>query len=179
MTSVVMCVHVFPGEQGCQLIRGDYGLTDGRAPVSLVPRRHDRGTGGTGALARRTSSAALCGASAAVCGASAALHGDEIAVPAERGLRRAPLSAEVDMHEAEPLVVALGPLEIVDQRPDQVTAHVDASDDRLAHRPDMAVQVADPRLVVDGPVGGYRVIRRAAILGNPDRRQGLAVPLLQ
>src|SRR5712692_10081175 len=26
MTTVVMCVHVFPGEQGCQLIRGDYGL---------------------------------------------------------------------------------------------------------------------------------------------------------
>ena len=23
MTTVVMCVHVFPGEQGCQLIRGE------------------------------------------------------------------------------------------------------------------------------------------------------------
>jgi hypothetical protein len=30
MPTVVMFVHVFPGEQGCQIIRGNYGLTKTR-----------------------------------------------------------------------------------------------------------------------------------------------------
>src|ERR1022692_407771 len=97
-------------------------------------------------------------ATRAASGASGSLRGDQIPVPAERGLRRALPGAEVDVHEAESLVVALGPLEVVHQRPGQVAAYVDAGRDGLVQCPEVAVQVPDPRLVIDGPVGGYHVI---------------------
>src|SRR6266487_1697613 len=96
-------------------------------------------------------------------GSSAALCGDEVPVPAERCLRGAPLRPEVDVHEAEPLVVSFGPLEIVDQRPGQVAAHVNPAGHGLVQGPEVAIQVPDPGLVIDGPVSGYLVIRRGAL----------------
>src|SRR5580693_2157797 len=85
-------------------------------------------------------------------------HGDHVAVPRERRLRCAPLGGEVHVHQAETLVVALGPLEIVQQGPDQVAAHVDACPDRIRYRPDVAVEVGDAGLIVDGAIG-VRLVR--------------------
>src|SRR5262245_3794748 len=86
-------------------------------------------------------------------GALVALGGDEVVVPGERGLGGAVLGGEVDVDEAEALVEALRPLEVVHQRPDEVAAHVHAGLHRLVHRPDVAVQVADPLLVAACPCG--------------------------
>src|SRR2546421_9511338 len=36
MPTVVMCVHVLPGQQGCQIIRGNYGLDAGAVPSWLL-----------------------------------------------------------------------------------------------------------------------------------------------
>jgi len=46
------------------------------------------------------------------------LGGDQVPVPAERRLRRAPLGLEVDVYQTEPPVEALGPLEVGPEGPD-------------------------------------------------------------
>src|SRR4051794_23152707 len=66
---------------------------------------------------------------------------DRLGVPVERALRRTPLGLVVDVHEAEPLRVALGPLEVVHQRPAVVATDVDALVDRRGDRAQMPVEV--------------------------------------
>src|SRR5215472_17685087 len=80
------------------------------------------------------------------------LGGDEVAVPGERRLRRPALGLEVDVHQPEALMKALAPLKVVHEGPDEVAAHVYARGHRRVQRPQVAVQVADPGLVVDRPV---------------------------
>ena len=50
-------------------------------------------------------------------------------------------------------VVAAGPLEVVQQRPDEVAADVDAGVDRLVHGGEVVAQVRDPVRVVHPAVG--------------------------
>jgi hypothetical protein len=60
------------------------------------------------------------------------------------------------------------PLEVVQQRPVQVTDDVDARVDRLGDGAQVAQQVGDPALVVDHPVVGGGVAVHAAVLGDHD-----------
>src|SRR5580704_13715322 len=55
---------------------------------------------------------------------SLALAGDQLLVPAGAGLRDAGLGAEVHEDQAEPAAVPVGPLQVVEQRPDEVAAYV-------------------------------------------------------
>ena len=78
------------------------------------------------------------------------------------------------MHDPEPLVVAPRPLEVVQQRPDEVAPHVGAVRDGVVYGSEVVAQVADPVVVVDGPVdehvgGGH------AVLGHPHRQTAVAL----
>src|SRR6185437_105697 len=88
---------------------------------------------------------------ARTAGGSLALRGDHVPVPGEGRLRRAPLGGLIHVNQAEPLVEAFTPLEVVGQRPLEVAAHIDACGHRLVHRLDVPVQVVDPALIGDGP----------------------------
>src|SRR5690606_36192789 len=57
---------------------------------------------------------------------------DDLLVPVVAVLRRALQGAEVDVHDAEPLFVAEGPFEVVEQRPEEIAFQVDAGGDGAA-----------------------------------------------
>ena len=61
------------------------------------------------------------------------------------------------------------PLEVVQQRPHEVAAHVDAGGDRAAYGGDVAVEVGDPVGVADPPVRVDLVGVRRAVLGDHQR----------
>ena len=68
-------------------------------------------------------------------------------------LRRALLRREVDVHDAEALRVAEAPLEVVEQRPGEVAAQVDALPrSRRARRARCVAQVGDAQRIVDAAV---------------------------
>ncbi len=75
----------------------------------------------------------------------------------------------VHVHQAEPLRVAVGPLEVVQQRPGEVAAHVRAPLPRRRHRGDVRGQVR--RAVRVGHVAGRvrLVVERRAVLGDHHR----------
>src|SRR5687768_8479606 len=72
--------------------------------------------------------------------------------PGEGVLRGTALSFVVDADEPETLPITLGPLEVVEQRPDEVAADVDALADRLVQCAQMPVEVVDAGGVVNPPV---------------------------
>src|SRR5688500_8903050 len=77
---------------------------------------------------------------------------DQFAVPLEALLGGALECVEVDMHEPEAHAVAVGPLEVVHQRPGHVAAQVAARAQRTIERDHVAAVVLDPHRIVDGPV---------------------------
>src|SRR5580765_1536453 len=76
---------------------------------------------------------------------------DDIPVPQRAVLERARLRLVVDVHEAEPGRVALRPLEVVEQRPDEVPAQVRARRHGSAGRTEVLLQEPDAIRVVDAP----------------------------
>src|SRR5215831_728955 len=77
---------------------------------------------------------------------------DQLSVPREGVLRRAALSLVVHVHETEAGCIALGPLEVVEQRPDEVAAHVHPGVHGFAHGPQVPVEEIDALGVVDEAV---------------------------
>src|SRR3954470_9447215 len=74
---------------------------------------------------------------------------DHVPVP-ERALLRDPaLGRIVDVDDPEPLRVAPLPLEVVEQRPDVVAAHVDSLSASTLHGCDVPAKIGDPARVVD------------------------------
>src|SRR4051812_7685845 len=104
---------------------------------------------------------------------------DQVVVPAVGVLGGALLAVVVDMHQPEPLGVALGPLEVVHQRPGVVAADVDLRLDRRRDGPEVGVEVGDALRIVNLAVGVHDVVVRAAVLGDVDGRQRGAVPRVQ
>src|SRR3954451_24488180 len=74
---------------------------------------------------------------------------DEVAVPASAALQRTTLGVVVDVDDAETLVIAAAPLEVVHQRPREVPAHINAVGYRARHGVDVAVEVGDAVGIVD------------------------------
>ena len=68
-------------------------------------------------------------------GRRASLRGDEVAVPVVARLGHPFERLEVDLDDAEPARVAERPLEVVEQRPDEVAAHRDTALDRIPSAP--------------------------------------------
>src|SRR6185369_13494704 len=74
---------------------------------------------------------------------------DRVAVPVRGLLRGALLRVVVDADDAEALVVAVRPLEVVHQRPREVAADVRPLLPREGHGADVGVEVRHPVRVVD------------------------------
>src|SRR5919201_6779594 len=88
---------------------------------------------------------------------------DEVPVPERAALGHARLRVEVDVDDAEALVVALFPLEVVEQRPHAVAAHVGAVGHRARQRREVTLQVGHPLGVLDAAVDRGRVVERRAV----------------
>src|SRR6187431_2032857 len=88
------------------------------------------------------------GVTAAVDGSACVVGGEDAGVLEPGVLDRAHLGVVVDVHDAEALVVAEGPLEVVHQAPREVAAHVGAALDRVGDGTEVRVQVGDPVGVV-------------------------------
>nr|ACR50752.1 conserved hypothetical protein [Streptomyces longisporoflavus] len=91
---------------------------------------------------------------------------DDLGVPVSAGLDRPPLRRVVDMDEAEPLVVAVRPLEVVQQRPREVPGqrHPLAYGTRAGRQ--MLLQIAGALRVVDRAVVPQDVRVGRAVLGD-------------
>src|SRR3954470_1652537 len=75
-----------------------------------------------------------------------------IAIPECRALGDPLLRVVVHAHDPEALVVAVLPLEVVEQRPRVVAADVDAVGHRPGERGQVVAQVGDPRRILDDAV---------------------------
>ena len=74
------------------------------------------------------------------------------------------------MDDAEALVIPVGPLEVVHQRPLEVAAHIHPFLDGGTDRAEVGVEIGDaPRVVADAIDDG--IVVGAAVLGDVDRRQ--------
>src|SRR5215218_6726483 len=100
---------------------------------------------------------------------------DQVAVPQGAPLRDAPLRLEVDEHDPEPLAVAGFPLEVVQQRPDVVAAHVDAGRTRPVDGLDVPADVRDAALVLHDRFAVEPVVERGAVLGDQQRHVAVVV----
>src|SRR5690606_28427506 len=85
-------------------------------------------------------------------------------VPAGAGLGDAGAGRVVDVDRAEPLAVAVGPLEVVQQRPQEVAAHVGAVLDGPVDGGQVAAHVGDPGGVVDPALGVGVVVEGRTVL---------------
>src|SRR3954468_21393276 len=74
---------------------------------------------------------------------------DEVAIPERAALGDPLLGLVVDVHDAEALAVAELPLEVGEQRPDEVAAHVDAGGDGLAERVEVGAHVGGALGILD------------------------------
>src|SRR3954453_22624345 len=77
---------------------------------------------------------------------------DVIAIPERGALQRTLLGGVVDAHDAEALVVAVLPLEVVQQRPRVIAAHIHARPGRGHQRLEVLAQERHPRRVLDHAV---------------------------
>ena len=84
----------------------------------------------------------------------ASMVSNDLAVAVAAFLDDAFLGREVDVDDAEPLRVALGPLEIVQQRPDKIAADVGPLRDRGGDRVDVIFDVGGAARVADYAVVG-------------------------
>ena len=92
---------------------------------------------------------------------------------------RPPLRLVVDVDQAEPLRVALGPLEVVQQRPVEVPAQVDARLDRVVRGPQVGVEERDAVGVDDVTAVADDVRVGRAVLRDVQRHLPVAAVHLQ
>ena len=72
------------------------------------------------------------------------LRGDKVSIPAVAGLGYPLERLEVNVDDAEPLGVSIRPLEVVEQRPDEVAGDRDALVDRVCDGPEMGFEIGGP-----------------------------------
>src|SRR4030088_3152033 len=77
-------------------------------------------------------------------GGAESVAADHVAVPGRAVLRGALLRVVVDVDQAEPLVVSVAPLEVVQERPGEVAAQVDTGGQGGVGSPQVSVEVRDP-----------------------------------
>lgn len=100
---------------------------------------------------------------------------NKIAVPEIRILRDASQTIKIHLDEAERRAVAASPLEIVQQRPNEIAAHVDALCLSFLHRLDVTVKEFDAPSVVNFAVHRHGVVEVGAVFGNVNRWAGIDV----
>ena len=182
-----------PGQSPRRALGGNAAGRDERAPANdgrgrirllpgptagAMPRRCGRpasrrlGTGGSCAALSRFLARRNRGVEAA------AVRGDHLGIEVGAVLRCALLGGEVDVHDAEALRVALRPLEVVEQRPDEVAAHVDARPRARVRPPrcaraDSATRSGSSTRAV---FGARRIVERGAVLGDVERADCRSAP---
>ena len=90
----------------------------------------------------------------------AARTGDDVAVPVRAVRRDPPLRLEVDVDDAEALRVAPRPLEVVQERPDEIATHVDAPARSPRDAARVALEVPDAPESCMRPSSDRVVVRR-------------------
>src|SRR5258706_3644277 len=95
---------------------------------------------------------------------------DELRIPVERRFRDAPLRRVVHIGDPEPLAVPRTPFEIIEQRPDEIAAHVRTRLDRLEHRGRIGLEKIDARLIRNLAVLADFVGIRSAVFQHIDRQ---------
>src|SRR5260370_31523422 len=95
---------------------------------------------------------------------------DELRIPVERRFRDAPLGRVVHIGDPEPLAVPRTPFEIIEQRPDEITAHVRARLHRLEHCARIGLEKIASRLIRNLAVLVDFVGIRRAVLQHIDRQ---------
>src|SRR3954454_5175443 len=83
---------------------------------------------------------------------------DPVGVPPAARLHRAGLGGVVDVHDAEALPVAMGPLEVVQQGPDEVPPQRHSRGECRRAAVDVSSQVGGSFLVVDLAIRGRLVV---------------------
>src|SRR5271166_3165852 len=102
----------------------------------------------------------------------------EFGIEMERVLGPPIERAVINVDEAEPSAVAEPPLEIVEERPHEITAHWYSGGDRIEHRAEIVAQIRDARRVVDPFVRLDPVGERCTVLEDVNR-QIAAIALLR
>src|SRR5689334_12980709 len=78
-----------------------------------------------------------------LCGGRLAMRRNQVGIPAGRRLRDAAMGWIIDIYQSKALAVTRSPLEIVQQRPDEIAAHVGAGCDRALHGLDIRLDIGD------------------------------------
>src|SRR5512135_93529 len=90
----------------------------------------------------------------------------DLRVPSGRELGGTRLRRVIDVDDAESLAVALGPLEVVQERPEEIAAQVEAFGHGAVERDQIIAQVLAAVEVEDRAAGGDLVVEGRAILGD-------------
>src|SRR5690625_4240808 len=98
-----------------------------------------------------------------------AARADHVPVPTPGVFDRAFLSLVVDIDNAEPLAVSVGPFEVVQERPQEVPAHICPLAPGVLERRDVPFDIIYPVFVVHA-VAAERVLERSAVLGDDERK---------
>src|SRR5712691_5336469 len=105
------------------------------------------------------------------CGELYALMGsNQVCIPLAAGFDDALLRLIIDVDNAKALAVSFGPLKIIDERPDEVTAQWCATLDTLGHCLDMVAQVGDTLWVIDALIAVQVVAESRPVFGDVDSR---------
>src|SRR5215831_9905075 len=108
---------------------------------------------------------------------SARLTPYEFREPSIRRLGRALERLEVDVDHAEAAAVAFRPLEVIDERPDEIAAQFDTGGERAAGGSEVLVKIGDAIVVVHGAVRRERIVVASAVLRHIE--VGIAVAVAQ
>src|SRR5258708_18898400 len=90
-------------------------------------------------------------------------------------LHRPLLRFEIDVDDAEPLRVAEGPFEVVEEGPDAEAAQIDAAAYRLSRRKQVLAQIIDAQRIFDLASRGRRVVKSRAVLRDVNRQLALSL----
>src|SRR5262249_38399013 len=97
---------------------------------------------------------------------SAPLVSDEFREPSIGRLGRALERLEIDVDPAEAAAVAFRPLEVIDERPDEIAAQFCTGGERAAGGSEVVTQIGDAVVVVYDAVRRERVVVASAVLGH-------------
>src|SRR5215470_19083661 len=106
---------------------------------------------------------------------SARLTPYEFREPSIRRLGRALERLEIDVNHAEAAAVAFRPLEVIDERPDEIAAQFYPGGEGAAGGGEVLAQISDAIVVVYGAVRRERIVVASAILGHVEVRIAVAV----
>src|SRR5918992_335951 len=95
---------------------------------------------------------------------------DDFGVPAGALLRDALLGLVVDVEDSESLRVAEGPLEVVEERPEEVAAHADARLDGVVERDEMLTEIPNSLEVSHHACHLDPVLEGGPVLGDEERQ---------